>query len=63
MHDALHSGLPWYDRVPGPANVADAPSRLKFEELVSMGAVRDEPVTSQGWDWAVADEAGLASPF
>ena len=31
---------PWYERVPGPMNVGDAPSRLDFKGLESAGAAR-----------------------
>ena len=63
LEDSLAASFPWYDRVPGPSNVADGPSRLDFDEIVKMGGVQDEPSTASGWAWAVADEAGLASPF
>jgi hypothetical protein len=35
----------WFDRVPGPSNVADAVSRLSYEEILSMnGAFCSQPV-------------------
>ena len=41
---ALRAGTlglhPWYERVPGPCNVADGPSRLQFSEVDALGSVR-----------------------
>ena len=35
----------WFDRVPGPSNVADAVSRLAYEEILSIpGAFFSQPV-------------------
>ena len=33
LQDARNDSLSWYTRVPSPSNVADAPSRLKWQEL------------------------------
>ena len=32
---------PWYDRVPGPCNLGDGPSRLDFGEAEALGSRRD----------------------
>ena len=32
------AAVPWFDRVPGPSNLADGPSRLNFERVLSLGA-------------------------
>ena len=63
MADSLLSSYSWYDRVPGPANIADAPSRLRFAELEAMGASRDLLPEDDDWLWASADEAVLAAEF
>lgn len=36
--------FPWYARVPTSSNIADDPSRMKFDELELMGADRVYPV-------------------
>ena len=36
FQDAQNDSLTWYTRVPSPSNIADAPSRLKWEELAEM---------------------------
>ena len=33
IQDAQNDSLTWYARVPSPSNVADAPSRLNWQEL------------------------------
>ena len=35
---AAAGAAPWFDRVPGPSNIADGPSRLRFEDLRKLGA-------------------------
>ena len=36
--------VPWYARCPGPSNIADGPSRLRFVEVASLpGARRVHP--------------------
>ena len=35
----------WYERVASPSNIADAPSRGLFDELLRAGAVEVAPVT------------------
>ena len=42
---AQHAIAAWYDRVPSPSNLADAPSRREFEALLAMGAVRVAPMS------------------
>ena len=37
---AAVGAMPWFDRVPGLSNLADAPSRLQFSHLHSLGAQR-----------------------
>jgi len=37
---AAAAAVPWFDRVPGPSNPADDPSRMRFKELVQAGARR-----------------------
>lgn len=41
--DARAGGCTWNARVPTGANLADRPSRLRFEELAARGARRVEP--------------------
>ena len=36
VQDARNDSLTWYTRVPSPSNIADAPSRLNWEELGQM---------------------------
>ena len=36
LQDASNNSLNWYTRVPSPSNIADAPSRLRWELLESM---------------------------
>ena len=33
VQDARNDSLTWYTKVPSPSNIADAPSRLNWEEL------------------------------
>ena len=35
---------PWYDRVASPSNLADEPSRGRFQRLLNLGAVQVAPV-------------------
>ena len=35
----------WYDRVPSPSNIADAPSRLDFSVLIGLGAIQVLPLS------------------
>ena len=49
MLDAELGAASWYSRVASPSNVADAPSRLCYDELLQNGAIRD-PVTDGHWD-------------
>ena len=41
---ALQAGCiglhPWYERVPGPCNIADGPSRLQFSAVEALGSKR-----------------------
>ena len=63
LEDALGGASSWYDRVPGPSNIADGPSRLKFDEIRRVGG-KEVPVDLRtGWHWAVTSAAGLANPF
>ena len=42
---ARYAIAPWFDRVPSPSNIADAPSRGEFQQLLSMGARRVAPIS------------------
>ena len=33
--------VPWYERVPGPCNIGDGPSRLDFKQAKEVGSIRD----------------------
>ena len=66
LEDAL--GATWCDVVmvrprPGPSNIADGPSRMKFEEIDRVGSRRVPVDLSTGWHWAAASAAGLSNPF
>ena len=37
---AAANATPWFDRVPGPSNIADGPSRLDFKALEDLGGKR-----------------------
>ena len=43
MFSAQFPAFHWYSRVPSVSNIADAPSRLDFEHLHSLGATRVHP--------------------
>ena len=36
VQDACNDSLTWYARIPSPSNIADAPSRLNWQELDRM---------------------------
>ena len=40
---------PWFDRVPGPSNLADGPSRLEFQLLSSLGA-KQRKIEDTHWE-------------
>ena len=42
--------LSWYERVPSPSNIADAGSRLIFEEYSARGWIHDAVVWPRLWD-------------
>ena len=48
--DAKLDCLAWYERVPSPSNVADAGSRLMFEEYAEKGWTHDSVVWPTLWD-------------
>ncbi len=56
------TSFPWYARVPSASNLADAPSRLSFDFLLSMGSKRvrvSESLTldlASASQWAVQNE-------
>ena len=45
--DLESCAINWYARVPSAANVADGPSRLKFDEVLTLGGVMVEPVVGK----------------
>jgi len=48
--DFVEASLPWYSRVPTEVNVADAPSRMKYEGLVAdLGARVVSPRYPKHW--------------
>ena len=36
VRDASNNSLNWYTRIASPSNIADAPSRLRWDELSGM---------------------------
>jgi hypothetical protein len=60
LEDARLSASSWFARVPTASNVADAPSRLDFEELMRIPGSTFYPVSLPGrgcgesWDVIVA---------
>jgi len=40
---------PWFDRVPGPSNLADGPSRLEYQLLFNLGA-KQRQVEATHWE-------------
>ena len=47
--------LPWLDWVPGPANIAGAPSRLNFEKLRKLGALSAVGIRLTGICWTKSE--------
>ena len=56
LHVARLGLFPWYERVPGPCNLADGPSRLQFREVESLGSVQ---VPVQAFDEGLSSHRGL----
>ena len=50
----------WYERVASPSNIADAPSRGKFDDLLRAGAVEVTPVPPELEDPVVLRQFGVA---
>ena len=57
---AAAAAVPWFDRVPGPSNLADGPSRLDFDAVLALGAVVRQ-LTSEHWRAVTAGRGAAPS--
>ena len=50
LEEASSQSFSWYERIPSPSNLADGPSRLRFNAMEAFpGSRRVEPVCPKDW--------------